>query len=85
MIGETLQEVLEGDLKGEYIAQKFYTKSRDLCREKKDYVSMDLFEELLQDEEGHIDFLETQLDLLKNVGIQNYGQLQADSANEADG
>jgi bacterioferritin len=85
MIGETLQEVLECDLKGEYIAQKFYTKSRDLCREKKDYVSMDLFEELLQDEEGHIDFLETQLDLLKNVGIQNYGQLQADSANEADG
>ena len=40
---------------------------------------MDLFEELLQDEEGHIDFLETQLDLLDKIGVQNYGQLQADA------
>jgi bacterioferritin len=85
MIGESLKEVLECDLKGEYIAQAFYTKSRDLCREHKDYVSMDLFEELLHDEEGHIDFLETQLDLLKSVGIQNYGQLQADPANNVEG
>jgi bacterioferritin len=46
---------------------------------------MDLFEELLHDEEGHIDFLETQLDLLKNIGIENYGQLQAAPANEAEG
>jgi bacterioferritin len=84
MIGETLKEVLECDLKGEYIAQEYYTKARDLCREHKDYVSMQLFEELLQDEEGHIDFLETQLDLLKSVGIQNYGQLQAAPANEVD-
>jgi bacterioferritin len=85
MIGETLKEVLECDLKGEYIAQELYTKSRDLCREHKDYVSMQLFEELLQDEEGHIDFLETQLDLLNSVGIQNYGQLQAAPANKVDG
>ena len=85
MIGETLKEVLECDLKGEYIAQEFYTKARDICRDHKDYVSMDLFEELLQDEEGHIDFLETQLDLLKNIGVQNYGQLQADSANDQGG
>ena len=82
MIGETLKEVLECDLKGEYIAQEFYTKARELCRNHKDYVSMDLFEELLKDEEGHIDFLETQLDLLKSMGIENYGQLQADPANE---
>jgi bacterioferritin len=46
---------------------------------------MELFEDLLEDEEGHIDFLETQLDLLKSVGIQNYGQLQADPANEVEG
>jgi bacterioferritin len=85
MIGETLKEVLECDLKGEYIAQAFYSESRELCRSHKDYVSMELFEELLQDEEGHIDLLETQLDLLKSVGIQNYGQLQADPANEVDG
>ena len=85
MIGENLKEILECDLKGEYIAQEFYTKSRDLCRSHKDYVSMDLFEELLKDEEGHIDFLETQLGLLEQIGIQNYGQLQSDSANDAGG
>ena len=85
MIGETLKEVLECDLKGEYIAQEFYTKARELCRNHKDYVSMDLFEHLLEDEEGHIDFLETQLDLLKSIGIENYGQLQADPANEVSG
>ena len=85
MIGENLKEVLECDLKGEYIAQEFYTKARELCRQHKDYVSMDLFEELLKDEEGHIDFIETQLDLLKNIGIQNYGQLQAASADKVEG
>jgi len=80
MIGQNIKEVLECDLKGEYIAQEFYTKARDICRNHKDYVSMDLFEHLLKDEEGHIDFIETQLDLLKSIGIQNYGQLQSDSA-----
>jgi bacterioferritin len=85
MIGESLKEVLECDLKGEYVAQEFYAKSRELCREHKDYVSMQLFEELLKDEEGHIDFIETQLDLLKSVGIQNYGQMQADPTNEIEG
>jgi bacterioferritin len=46
---------------------------------------MKLFEELLADEEGHIDFLETQLDLLASIGESKYGQLNADSANEAEG
>jgi bacterioferritin len=85
MIGENLKEVLECDLKGEYTAQEHYTKSRDLCREHSDYVSMKLFEDLLKDEEGHIDFIETQLDLLEQIGIQNYGQLQSDSANDVEG
>ena len=46
---------------------------------------MELFEDLLKDEEHHIDFLETQLDLIDKIGIQNYGQLNAASANEGDG
>ena len=46
---------------------------------------MELFEDLLEDEEGHIDFIETQLDLMSKIGIQNYGQLQADPADEAGG
>ncbi len=83
MIGEDLKEVLECDLKGEHIARDLYMKGRALCRSKEDYVSMELFAELLADEEGHIDFLETQLDLIKKIGIQNYGLLQSEAANES--
>ncbi len=85
MIGQNLKEVLENDLKGELIAQDFYTKARETCRKADDLVSMQLFEELVKDEEGHIDFLETQLDLMGRIGEQNYGQLQADPANEVEG
>jgi bacterioferritin len=85
MIGQNLKEVFECDLKGEYVAREAYTKGRDICRLHKDYVSMALFEELLKDEEGHIDFIETQLDLMDKIGIQNYGQLQADPTNELEG
>jgi bacterioferritin len=83
MIGQSVKEVLECDLKGEHLARDLYIKGRELCRKQEDYVSMQLFEELLKDEEGHIDFLETQLDLLDKIGVQNYGQLQADAANES--
>ena len=51
---------------------------------KNDYVTMEIFEELLRDEEGHIDFLETQLELLENIGIENYGALNAQPASEED-
>lgn len=84
MIGQTIKEVLECDLKGEYIAKEHYMKGRALCREKEDYVSMALFEALLSDEEGHIDFLETQLELLDKVGVENYGLLNSDSANDVE-
>jgi len=84
MIGQNLKEVLECDLKGEYVARDLYMKGRELCRKEEDYVSMALFEELLKDEEGHIDFLETQLDLLGSIGVENYGQLQSNSADHHD-
>jgi bacterioferritin len=45
---------------------------------------MKLFEDLLKDEEGHIDFLETQIDLLEAIGVERYMQLQADSADKAE-
>jgi len=85
MIGQNVKEVLECDLKGEHIARDTYTRAREICRKNEDYVSMQLFEDLLKDEEGHIDFLETQLDLLDKIGVQNYSQLQADPANEVEG
>lgn len=83
-IGENVREVLEGDLAGEYDAKEAYTRFRDLCHEVKDYVSMQIFEELLADEEGHIDFLETQLQLLGSIGEERYMLLQAAPANEAE-
>ena len=82
MIGQNIKEVLECDLKAEYCARALYMEARACCRKEEDYVSMDLFEELLADEEGHINYLETQLNLLKDIGIQNYGQLNAHSADE---
>jgi bacterioferritin len=83
-IGQNVKEVLESDLAGEYDARTAYKRSREICNEVGDYVSMKLFEELLTDEEGHIDFLETQLDLLASIGEEKYGLLNADSANDAE-
>src|SRR6188768_798906 len=82
-IGQSVKEVLEADLAGEYDARKAYKKSRDICHDAGDYVSMKLFEELLMDEESHIDFLETQLDLFNKIGAEKYSQLNAAPANEA--
>jgi bacterioferritin len=83
-IGQDIKEVLECDLKGEHDAKALYMRAREVCRKAKDYVSMELFEDLLKDEEGHIDFLETQLDLIQKIGIQNYGLLQAGAASEGE-
>ena len=83
-IGQNVKEVLESDLAGEYDARTSYKKSREMCHEAGDYVTMKLFEELLKNEEGHIDILETQLELLNTIGEAKYGQLNAVSADEAD-
>jgi bacterioferritin len=82
MIGQNIKEVLECDLKAEYSARALYMEARACCRKEEDYVSMDLFEELLSDEEGHINYLESQLSLVKEIGVQNYGQLNAHSADK---
>ncbi len=82
-IGQNVKEVLESDLAGEYDARTSYKRSREICQEMGDYVTMELFEQLLKDEESHIDFLETQLDLLGSIGEEKYGLLNADPANEA--
>ena len=81
-IGQNIREVLEADLAGEYEAQKAYTVSRELCAQLRDYVSKELFDELLKDEESHINFLEAQIKLLETIGEQNYGQLNAGPASD---
>lgn len=83
-IGQNVKEVLEADLAGEYDARASYKLSREICHDLGDYVSMELFEDLLKDEEGHIDFLETQIDLLGSIGEERYGLLNAAPANESD-
>lgn len=83
-IGQHVREVLECDLAGEREAWDSYTKSREICRELGDYVTMGMFEELISDEEGHIDFLETQLELFDKIGAERYGMLNALSADEVE-
>ncbi|MBX3514680.1 MAG: bacterioferritin [Xanthobacteraceae bacterium] len=73
-IGQNVKEVLEADLKAEYEARALYQEAATYCHSVKDYPSKDLFEELMTDEEGHIDFLETQLDLVEKLGLQLYSQ-----------
>ena len=83
-IGQNVKECLEADLAAENEARNLYQEARAYCDSVGDYVSKMLFEELMADEEGHIDFLETQLDLYADIGAQNYGQLNAASADEVE-
>ncbi|ETX27919.1 bacterioferritin [Roseivivax isoporae] len=83
-IGETLKETLESDLAAEHDARNLYIEARDHCEKVGDYVSKNLFEELIADEEGHIDYLETQLDLFAKLGEERYALLQATPANETE-
>ena len=73
-IGQNIQEVLESDLAAEYDARNLYGEAAAYCESVGDRVSKNLFEELMKDEEGHIDFLETQLNLVEQVGIELYAQ-----------
>ena len=83
-IGQNIKETLEADLAGEHDARTLYIEARDHCEKVGDYVSKALFEDLIGDEEGHIDFLETQLGLFDQIGAQNYGLLNAKPANAAE-
>jgi bacterioferritin len=73
-IGQTVKEVLECDLQAELHARALYEEAATHCHSVKDYVSRDLFEKLMHDEEEHIDFLETQLDLVGKLGLELYAQ-----------
>lgn len=83
-IGQTLKETLEADLAAEHDARTLYIEAREHCDKVGDYVSKILFEELIGDEEGHIDYLETQLELHDTIGAEKYGQLNAKPADEAE-
>ncbi|MBB5221084.1 bacterioferritin [Amaricoccus macauensis] len=83
-IGESPVEAMKCDLAAEYDARNLYKEARDYCEKVGDYVSKNLFEELMGDEEGHIDFLETQIDLVDRIGEQNWNQLNSKSTDEVE-
>jgi bacterioferritin len=73
-IGKRIKEILECDLAAEVDARKLYLEAAKHCDAVGDRVSKNLFEKLTQDEEHHIDFLETQLELIRQVGAELYAQ-----------
>jgi bacterioferritin len=76
MIGEDVKEILECDLKLERAGHVDLKAAIAHCEKVGDYVSRELFEDILEAEEEHIDFIETQLDLIERIGLQNYCQSQ---------
>lgn len=76
-IGENVPECLEGDLGVERRGREGLIKGIEICENKKDFVSRNLLREILEDTEEHIDYLETQLQLIEQMGLQNYLQSQA--------
>jgi len=75
-IGENVQELLEADLALELDAIPDLREGIEYCESVKDYVSREIFERILESEEEHVDFLETQLGLIEKTGLQNYIQSQ---------
>src|SRR6202043_3957861 len=73
-IGQNVKEVLDCDLAAEISARALYEEAATHCHAVRDYVSRDLFESLMKDEEHHIDFLETHLDLIQRIGLELYTQ-----------
>jgi len=79
MIGEDVKELLECDLKLEHLGHPDLKAAITHCEVVGDFVSRELLEDILESEEEHIDFLETQLELIGRVGLQNYCQSQMNS------
>ena len=73
-IGNMIKQVLDNDLQAEVSARGLYAEAATHCHSVKDYVTRDLFEQLMHDEEEHIDFLETQIGLIASIGLELYAQ-----------
>ena len=76
LVGENVPEILECDLRSERGAQATIKDGIAQCETARDYVSREILSDILDDTEEHIDFLETQLGLVDQVGLQNYLQSQ---------
>ena len=74
LVGDSAKEALSSDLKLEQIGHRVLKQAIACCEKVGDYVSRDLFQSIMVSEEEHIDWLETQLELIEKVGLQNYLQ-----------
>ena len=81
-VGENVEEVLKADLELELEAIPPLKDAIAHCESVRDYISRELFEDILENEEEHVDTLERQFDMIKNMGLQNYVQLQSEPAEE---
>jgi bacterioferritin len=80
LVGKTVPELLECDLKLEQQAMPELREAIPHCEKVRDFVTRDLFSQILESEEEHVDFLETQLELIEKIGVENYIQLQSQTA-----
>jgi bacterioferritin len=83
-IGQNVKEVLDCDLATEISARALYEEAAAHCHSARDFVTRDLFEALMQAEEDHIDFLETQLELVSKLGVELYSQHHIGKPEDAD-
>lgn len=81
-VGETVEEILRADLALEMEAIPLLRDAIRYCEEIRDYISREIFERILESEEEHVDFLETQFEMIERMGLQNYVQLQSEPAGE---
>jgi len=82
-VGETVEEILKSDLALEMEAIPLLREAVQHCESVRDYVSREVFERILENEEQHVDFLETQFDMIERMGLHNYVQLQSEPAGES--
>ncbi|HUN59835.1 MAG TPA: bacterioferritin [Candidatus Binataceae bacterium] len=80
LIGETVKEILESDLKLEQMGLPDLREAIGFCEGVRDFVTRDMLTEILEKEEDSVDFIETQLGLIEKIGIENYIQLESSSA-----
>ncbi|TCJ40936.1 bacterioferritin [Parafrankia sp. BMG5.11] len=81
-VGETVEEILRADLALEMEAIPLLRDAIQHCETVRDYVSREIFERILESEEEHVDFLETQFEMIERMGLQNYVQLHSEPAGE---
>jgi bacterioferritin len=83
-VGETVEEILKADLAVEMEAIPLLKEAIAHCEDVRDYTSREIFERILESEEEHVDFLETQFDMIARMGLENYVQLNSKPAGEGE-